>query len=349
MTSIRRAGGSAASSRTGRLVLGAVLGLSLLIAAVGAAAWAIGRAPAPRPRSGHSTAARAASLRAAGASRPPPAPAAAAAAGAGSADPVGRGGPIPFRRDACLAFAPTGRPNGATVFLDPGHGGTDPGAIARADGRIVTEKQVTLAIARRALPLLRRDGYRVVMSRTGDTTVARLRAGDVHGRVMTPAGAQREIEARNLCADAARATVLVALHMNAFSQPSARGAEAFYCPSRPFAARSRRLAAAVQHAVVTQLRRAGMSPENRGVLPDRAGGGTALTPQTADYHHLIELGPADRPWLPDPSRMPGVLLEPAFLSNPGDAAFLVSARGQRALAHALVAGLDTYRHVAPSP
>jgi N-acetylmuramoyl-L-alanine amidase len=217
------------------------------------------------------------------------------------------------------------------------------------DGRVVTEKQVTLAIARRALPLLRRSGYRVVMSRTGDTTVARLRPSDVHRRVLTPAGAQREIEARNLCADAARATVLIALHMDSFSGRSAHGAEAFYCPNRPFAARSRRLADALQRAIRAQLSRAGLTPSDRGVLPDRAGGGAALTPQTAGYHHLIELGPADPPWLPYPSLMPGVLLEPAFLSNPGDAAFVVSARGQRVLAAALVAGLHAYlRSPAPS-
>jgi N-acetylmuramoyl-L-alanine amidase len=256
--------------------------------------------------------------------------------------PVGRGGPIPFQRDACLGYAPTGRPNGVTVALDPGHGGVDPGAIAVLGGRKVSEKQATLAVGLRALALLRAAGYRVVISRVGDSTVARFGAGDLHQGILTPDAAQREIEARNLCANAARARALIAIHMNAFADPSALGTETVYCPSRPFAARSRRLAELVQKATLQALRGSGMATLDRGVLPDRAAGGAALTPQTADYHHLIELGPADRPWLPYPSRMPAVLVEPVFLTNPAEASFVLGRRGQNALARALLAALDAY-------
>jgi hypothetical protein len=67
-----------------------------------------------------------------------------------------------------------------------------------------------------------------------------------------------------------------------------------------------------------------------------------LTPQTANYHHLIMLGPVDRPWLPYASKMPGVLVEPAFLTNPGQGAFVASRRGQNSLARGLVAAIDAY-------
>lgn len=260
----------------------------------------------------------------------------------GSPGSVGRGGPIQFRPDACLSFAPTARPNGHTVFLDPGHGGADSGAIGVVAGRAVLEKQVTLGVAMRALSPLRESGYTVVLSRTGDSTVMSLRPGDVQQGLLTPDAAQREIEARDLCANAAHADVLIAVHMNGFADPSARGTEAFYSPRRPFAARSKRLAGLIQRAMLVALRGSGIAPVDRGVLPDSEAGGAPLTPQTADYHHLIELGPADRPWLPYPTLMPGALLEPLFVTNPIEASFAISAYGQEALARALLGALDTY-------
>ena len=85
-----------------------------------------------------------------------------------------------------------------------------------------------------------------------------------------------------------------------------------------------------------------MTAVDRGVLADRNGGGRPLTPQTANYHHLIELGPADPPWLPYPSLMPGVLVEAGFISNPSEASFALSPHGQDALAHALVQAVYGY-------
>jgi N-acetylmuramoyl-L-alanine amidase len=256
--------------------------------------------------------------------------------------PVGHGRPIAFEPGACVGFAPHGRWNGKTVFLDPGHGGVDPGATPVVDGRRLAEKGETLGVGLLTRSLLRDQRYRVVMSRVGDSTVARLRPGDLHQGVLTLAAAQRDIEARNLCANAAHADVLVALHLNSFRDPTAGGAETFYCASRAFAGRSRRLAGLIQADTVTAMRSSGLRVLNRGIVQDTQAGGTPLTPQTANYHHLIELGPSDRPWLPYPSAMPGTLVEPGFLSNPAEAAFVLSPHGQRALAEGLAKALDSY-------
>lgn len=255
---------------------------------------------------------------------------------------VGRGGPIPFQRTACLGFGPTVRWNGHTVFLDPGHGGVDPGTTPIVDGQVVAEKQVTLPIGLRMLPMLRASGYWVVMSRITDSTVSVVGPGDVHQGFLTPPAAEREIEARNLCADAGHADVLVSVHMNAFLDPSASGAETLYCPDRPFAAKSRHLANLIQSAVVTAMRQSGTATVDRGTQPDQQAGGSTLTPLVASYHHLIELGPADPPWMRYPSLMPGALTEPAFVSNPGESSFVRSARGQEALASALVGAINSY-------
>ncbi|WP_050616258.1 N-acetylmuramoyl-L-alanine amidase family protein [Bacillus testis] len=51
------------------------------------------------------------------------------------------------------------------IFLDPGHGGSDPGAV----GNGIQEKDITLAIATRIKNLLAKYNVEVKMSRTSDT------------------------------------------------------------------------------------------------------------------------------------------------------------------------------------
>jgi N-acetylmuramoyl-L-alanine amidase len=52
-----------------------------------------------------------------------------------------------------------------TVVLDPGHGGSDPGAIGVGGLR---EKDVTLRLALALRPKLEARGFSVVMTRNGD-------------------------------------------------------------------------------------------------------------------------------------------------------------------------------------
>lgn len=54
-----------------------------------------------------------------------------------------------------------------TVFLDPGHGGSDPGAISGG----YHEADLNFAVAKKVQSLLINRGYNVIMSRTGDTYV----------------------------------------------------------------------------------------------------------------------------------------------------------------------------------
>lgn len=52
-----------------------------------------------------------------------------------------------------------------TIMIDPGHGGSDPGA----KGPVQSEKQVNLLIAIKLKRALEKLGFRVLMTRTGDT------------------------------------------------------------------------------------------------------------------------------------------------------------------------------------
>lgn len=176
-----------------------------------------------------------------------------------------------------------------TVFLDAGHGGLDTGATSSTGGRTATEKDLALAIVRRALTSLRQRGFRVVISRNADSTVARPRSADLAGRLLTPAAIKRDIVARNFCANAARADFAVSVHLNSFDDPSVGGTETIYSANRPFSSRNRRLATRLQDAVYARLVRAGLAAADRGIRTDDGAGAAALTRQAAAYGQLLQL------------------------------------------------------------
>jgi N-acetylmuramoyl-L-alanine amidase len=256
--------------------------------------------------------------------------------------PVGRGGEIELTDDACRAFDASGRWNRSTVFLNAGHGGTDPGAVPRHGVTTQTEKVLTHAIVQEALPLLRDAGFRVVLSRTGDSSVALRRPGDLRGGALTVEALRRELMARIDCANAARADVLVSVHLNSHYGPSADGAETFYNTNREFSARSRALASHLHGAIVSNMRDAGWQVHDRGVAIDDSAGGEAATREPAAYGQLLELGPAAPPWFTRPSRMPGVIIEPLFLTNPDEARRVTTAAGRTAIARGVVEGIEAY-------
>src|SRR5215211_2117668 len=67
---------------------------------------------------------------------------------------------------------PAGAARQPTVFIDPGHGGRDPGwgaSYILAD--MPLEKDLTLDLSKRTAAYLEAMGYRVVLSRTGDDPV----------------------------------------------------------------------------------------------------------------------------------------------------------------------------------
>ncbi|MDQ2942245.1 MAG: N-acetylmuramoyl-L-alanine amidase [Candidatus Dormibacteraeota bacterium] len=235
---------------------------------------------------------------------------------------------------ACISLPPTHSGSGQTVFIDPGHGGLDPGVVGTTGGRQLLEKDATLAVAMRLGELLRGDGYRVVMARTQDTTMIKLSATDSVLGSLTGSAVHRDLLARTACANAAGAAALVSIHFNAFSDPKVGGTESFYNSARTFSTANRRLATDLQSALVTAL-----GTDDRGVGIDDELAAPTLTSSGSAYGHLIELGPMAAGWVDNPSQMPGALVEPLFLTNPAEARLAVDASGQQRIAAALEAGL----------
>ncbi len=138
----------------------------------------------------------------------------------------------------------------ATVCLDPGHGGRDPGAVRQG----VREKDLTLDIAQAARDALCRD-HRVVLTRDGDLKVT--------------------LADRRATADRARAHLFVSIHVNASTNTSAAGVELFV--GRPAEARSFVLAVSILRAIIARFpQRPNRSVRQRGLGVLRQGRPAAL-------------------------------------------------------------------------
>ena len=106
---------------------------------------------------------------------------------------------------------------GHTVVIDPGHGGSDSGAIGYTG---LPEKVVALAVSKRTEALLQAAGAHAIMTRTEDTDVSY--AGD------TSSG---ELQARvDVSLEHPEAELFLSVHCNSFTNPDAHGMETYYYP-----------------------------------------------------------------------------------------------------------------------
>jgi N-acetylmuramoyl-L-alanine amidase len=190
------------------------------------------------------------------------------------------------------------------------------------------------------MAILRAQGYRVVVSRTEDTTVAKLTSGDVSGRLLTVQGSLDDVAARDVCANLAGADVLIGIYMDSGS-PWNAGCVTGYDSDRPFSAANLSLATLVQNDVLGALNAQGYGIPDEGVLPDTVLG-SALTSAALAYGHLILLGPAKAGYFSTPSQMPGALIEPLFITDPFEGSIAASARGQQVIAGALAEAVNQY-------
>ena len=237
---------------------------------------------------------------------------------------------------ACMSFAPAAGTASKTVFIDPGHGGLDPGVVGQSGGQDVQEKDVALAVGTRLAAMLQSDGYHVVLSRTKDSSVMKFSPSDTETGALKNSSIEHDLVTRAACANASNATMLLSIHFNAFADPTVGGTETFYDSVRSFADANKRLAVDVQHAVVSAL-----GTTDRGLWTDDQLS-TALTPAGSAYGHLILLGPAQPGYVDTPSQMSGALVEPLFLTNESEARLAASASGQQQIAEALRAGVERY-------
>lgn len=266
--------------------------------------------------------------------------------------PAGTGAidPMAFSPGACVGFGPTAGDVHKTVFLDAGHGGIDPGAVGTTKaGKTIYEADETLRVELDAMTLLRAEGFRVVLSRTDDSTVTRLDPGDVSDGALTLEGAHNDVVARDLCANDAKADVLVGIYFGAGASPQNAGSLTAYDIGRPFATSNNLLAEWLNADVVAALDVQGWDIPDAGVVPDTdlgsfvgnpAAGGIAG--EAAAYHHLLLIGPAMAGFFSTPSEMPGAVIEPLYITDPFEGSIADSVEGQRVIAQGIAHAVEEF-------
>jgi N-acetylmuramoyl-L-alanine amidase len=110
-------------------------------------------------------------------------------------------------------FSPGAPDKSRLIVLDPGHGGSDSGAMHNG----LTEKTITLDIADRLRDLLVSRGWIVKMTRTTDVDV-----------FAPNASARDELQARCDVANSIKARLFVSIHVNSFTTSEQHGTTTYY-------------------------------------------------------------------------------------------------------------------------
>jgi N-acetylmuramoyl-L-alanine amidase len=215
-----------------------------------------------------------------------------------------------------------------TVVLDPGHGGSDPGAIGVGGLR---EKDVTLRLALALRPKLEARGFSVVMTRNGDRTLS--------------------LEERTAIAEGSRGDVFVSLHANAAPRRALHGIETYYPDenherhSETVVARENGISRGQLNALqrtLARLRVGEVSPQSRRLAEHLQQ--ELVTGLPREYPPVADLGVKKGPfYVLFLSSMPSVLVESGFVTHADESRRLRDDRYVDALAEQIAQGLSDYR------
>lgn len=104
-------------------------------------------------------------------------------------------------------------PKNKTIMIDPGHGGSDSGAVATHNGVTYYEKTLNLEISRYLKEELEAVGYTVAMTRNSDIYVG--------------------LEERSTMANNRNVDYFISIHQDSFTSSTANGTTAFYTTKVP--------------------------------------------------------------------------------------------------------------------
>ena len=220
----------------------------------------------------------------------------------------------------------------ATIVIDAGHGGEDPGAIGRRGAR---EKDITLTIARRLKALIDAEpNMRALLTRDGDYFLP--------------------LNVRVDKARAVKADLFVSIHADSFARRDARGSSVFALSERRATSEMAKLLAKKENEsdLIGGVDLKGKDSYVTQTLLDLS--------QTATIDHSLRLGNAvlqrlgsvndlHKPRVEQASfavlkahDVPSILVETAFISNPQEEKRLASRAYQDKLARAILEGLKDY-------
>lgn len=215
-----------------------------------------------------------------------------------------------------------------SIAIDPGHGGEDTGTRGPKG---TLEKEITLSVARRLRNAIERQlGLRVVLTRTGDTTVA--------------------LDERAAVANNSRADLFISLHANASVRETATGAEVFHLSLAEYDEQAREALGLLRQPIpvvgggvrmldivpwdMAQLRFVDHSARWAQIVSQELSRRVPMSRrglQQAPFRVLVG------------ANMPAALIEMGFISNPNQEAQLASSAFQSAIVDGLLRGIIRYR------
>ena len=185
-----------------------------------------------------------------------------------------------------------------TIVIDAGHGGRDGGAVGRVTGE--TESYLNLQFALKLKSICEEYGFKVVLTRK-----------DMNGLYSAFASNKKrsEMEKRMEIIGKAKADMVVSIHMNSFSNSSARGAQVFYAQEH---AEFENFAQCVQDAL-------------NGKMPY-----AKKLAKSSDFYVINK------------TTLPSLLVECGFLSNAEEEKLLVDENYQEDFCYVLFYGILSY-------
>ena len=215
-----------------------------------------------------------------------------------------------------------------TIVIDPGHGGKDPGAVSQTR----QEKQIVLSLSKTLRDILVKKGYNVRLTRETDvfiplrkrTQFARNQKADLFISIHTNASISNQaagIETYYLALASDESARITAMRENAGAEYNMKELDALVgrILKESKSTESRRLAEVIQAQLAS-----GKQVKNRGV-------------KHAPFVVLIG------------TKVPAVLVEVGFISNPTEGKKLTTKAYQRQLATAIAKGIEQYIKNIPSP
>jgi len=220
---------------------------------------------------------------------------------------------------------------GKKIVIDPGHGGTDPGAIGYGSHQ---EKAVVFNISQELVKILKSRGHAVYMTRDDDTFI--------------------KLSKRTEFANDKKADIFVSVHANSMPNGSAKEVSGIECyflsPSR--SERAKKAAAQENSADMDDMNMYGKDSylnllnhhniiaSNKLAIDLQRG---MLGTLNKKYKDVKDGGVKEGPfWVLVGAQMPSVLVEVGFLSHPQEATRLVNQEYVKAMAKGMADGIERY-------
>ncbi len=208
-----------------------------------------------------------------------------------------------------------------TIVIDPGHGGKDPGAVSQAR----QEKQIVLSLSKTLRDILVKKGYNVRLTRETDVYIP--------------------IRKRTQFATDQKADLFISIHANGSTSRKAAGIETYYLALA--SDESARITAMRENAgaeynmkeldaLVGRIFKESKSTESRRLAE-------LIQAQLASGKHVKNRGVKHAPMvILIGAKVPAVLVEVGFISNPTEGKKLTTKAYQRQLATAIAEGIEQY-------